>query len=102
MEWIEAGCTIIKKNYHLKDLKDYQDICDSSNTTVGCVMTDPKNLSIKDYTYNLPEERIAKYPLTERDASRLLIYRKGNITEDPYSNIATHISAKSLLIFNYK
>ncbi len=63
-------------------------------------MTDPKNLSIKDYTYNLPEERIAKYPLTTRDASKLLIYRQGNITEDTYSNIATHIPANSLLIFN--
>jgi S-adenosylmethionine:tRNA ribosyltransferase-isomerase len=63
-------------------------------------MTDPKNLFIKDYTYNLPEERIAKYPLTNRDASRLLIYRQGKIAEDIYSNIATHIPGNSLLIFN--
>jgi S-adenosylmethionine:tRNA ribosyltransferase-isomerase len=63
-------------------------------------MTDPKNLSIKDYTYNLPEERIAKYPLIKRDASKLLIYKDGNIGEDIYSNIATYIPDNSLLIFN--
>jgi S-adenosylmethionine:tRNA ribosyltransferase-isomerase len=60
----------------------------------------PKGLSIKDYTYSLPEERIAKYPLQERDASKLLIYKKGKITEDIYRNIADHIPNKSLLIFN--
>jgi S-adenosylmethionine:tRNA-ribosyltransferase-isomerase (queuine synthetase) len=39
-------------------------------------MTDPRTLSIKDFTYSLPEERIAKYPLAERDASKLLIYKE--------------------------
>jgi S-adenosylmethionine:tRNA ribosyltransferase-isomerase len=63
-------------------------------------MTDPKNLSIKDYTYFLPEERIASHPLAKRDASRLLIYEQGNITEDTYSNIAAYIPINSLLIFN--
>ncbi len=61
---------------------------------------DPKNIFIKDYTYNLPEERIAPYPLTERDASRLLIYQDKKITWDIYRNIDTHLPAKSLLIFN--
>src|SRR4026209_94880 len=63
-------------------------------------MTDPRTLSIKDFTYSLPEERIAKYPLQDRDASKLLIYKEGNITEDIYRNIADHIPARSLLIFN--
>ena len=63
-------------------------------------MTDPGTLSIKDFTYLLTEERIAKYPLAERDASKLLIYKQGNITEDIYRNIADHIPANSLLIFN--
>ena len=63
-------------------------------------MTDPKKLSIKDFTYSLPEEKIAKYPLTERDASRLLIYKDGNITEDIYKNIADHVPADSLIVFN--
>jgi S-adenosylmethionine:tRNA ribosyltransferase-isomerase len=60
----------------------------------------PKYLSIKDYTYSLPEERIARYPLEERDASKLLICRKGKITEDIFCHIDQHIPEKSLLVFN--
>ena len=60
----------------------------------------PKNLSINDYTYFLPEERIANYPLAERDASKLLIYKDGSINEDIYKNIAAHVPADSLLLFN--
>jgi S-adenosylmethionine:tRNA ribosyltransferase-isomerase len=63
-------------------------------------MTDPRTLSIKDFTYSLPEERIAKYPLAERDASKLLIYKNGNITEEIYRNIADHIPSDALLVFN--
>lgn len=63
-------------------------------------MTNPRKISINDYTYSLPENRIANYPLPERDASRLLIYKEGTISKDIYSNIATHIPEKSLLIFN--
>jgi S-adenosylmethionine:tRNA ribosyltransferase-isomerase len=60
----------------------------------------PKYLSIKDYTYPLPEGRIAKYPLAERDQSKLLLYRNGQITEDVYANLASHLPANSTLIFN--
>lgn len=60
----------------------------------------PKELSIKDFTYLLPEERIAKYPLPQRDASKLLIYRNGTIEEDVYANIAHHLPEKSFLVFN--
>ncbi|HEY6504906.1 MAG TPA: S-adenosylmethionine:tRNA ribosyltransferase-isomerase [Chitinophagaceae bacterium] len=60
----------------------------------------PKNISIKDYTYQLPEEKIARYPLAERDASKLLIWQQGNITEDLYRNIDQYLPEKSLLIFN--
>ena len=63
-------------------------------------MTDPRILSIKDFTYSLPEERIAKYPLAERDASKVLIYKEGIIAEDIYRNIADHIPSNSLLVFN--
>lgn len=63
-------------------------------------MTDPRTLSIKDFTYSLPEERIAKYPLAERDVSKLLIYKKGNIAEDIYKNIDVYIPKESLLVFN--
>ena len=63
-------------------------------------MTDPRTLRIKDFTYSLPEGRIAKYPLAERDASKLLIYKDGNILEDTYKNIADHIPSNSLLVLN--
>ncbi len=63
-------------------------------------MTDPKKISIQDYTYHLPEERIAKYPLAERDASKLLIYKDGLINEDKYKNVAAYIPEDSLLVFN--
>lgn len=60
----------------------------------------PSQLQIKDYTYDLPEERIARYPLAERDLSKLLIYKKGNISEDVYRNLPAHIPGNSLLVFN--
>ena len=63
-------------------------------------MTNPKNISIHDYAYSLPEERIAKYPLAERDASKLLLYNNGVITEESYKNITYHIPENSLLVFN--
>src|SRR5947207_5143841 len=57
-------------------------------------------ISINDYTYTLPEEKIAHYPLPERDASRLLVYKKANITEDIYRNIDSYLPSDSLLVFN--
>jgi len=60
----------------------------------------PKELRIEDYTYLLPDERIAKYPLKERDSSKLLVYRNGSIIEDTYSNISDHIPPGALMIFN--
>lgn len=60
----------------------------------------PKYLSINDFSYSLPEERIAKYPLAERDASKLLVFQDGQLKDDTYRNIANHIPVGSLLIFN--
>lgn len=60
----------------------------------------PKNLSIKDFDYFLPEEKIAVYPLEKRDQSKLLIYRNQIISEDIYRNIADHLPEKSFLVFN--
>jgi S-adenosylmethionine:tRNA ribosyltransferase-isomerase len=59
-----------------------------------------KDISIVDYTYELPADRIANYPLAERDRSRLLIYTAGAIREDIYRNIAGYLPAGSLLVFN--
>jgi S-adenosylmethionine:tRNA ribosyltransferase-isomerase len=60
----------------------------------------PKNISIQDFSYPLPEEKIALYPLAQRDDSRLLIYRNGLITEDVFSHICGQLPADGLLIFN--
>ncbi len=60
----------------------------------------PKDIAIKDYTYNLPDERIAAFPLAERDQSKLLIYKNEGISEDSYKNIAAYLPEKSLLVFN--
>ena len=63
-------------------------------------MSDPRNISINDFNYTLPDEKIALFPLEERDASRLLIYKDGNIQEDRYKNIANYLPAQSMLVFN--
>ncbi len=60
----------------------------------------PKQISIKDFTYDLPVDKIANYPLHYRDESKLLIWKNGTIQESIYKNIAGHLPGKSLLIFN--
>jgi S-adenosylmethionine:tRNA ribosyltransferase-isomerase len=62
--------------------------------------TKAQEYQIKNFTYNLPENRIAKYPLTERDLSKLLVYKNGNITEDIYRNLDNYISEGSIFFFN--
>lgn len=57
-------------------------------------------LSISDYNYPLPEERIAKYPLPERDHSKLLIYEDGEVREDHFFRVGDYIPAHSLLVYN--
>lgn len=59
-----------------------------------------EQLHITDYDYILPDERIAKYPLEKRDASKLLLYDEGNISESIFSNLADYIPSQSLMIFN--
>ncbi len=60
----------------------------------------PKHISINDFSYHLPDERIAAFPLKERDESKLLVYKEGIIAEDIYKNIAQYIPENSLLVFN--
>lgn len=57
-------------------------------------------ISIKDYAYELPDARIAKYPLAERDQSKLLVWKNGNIQDTQFRNLPEHLPANSLLIFN--
>lgn len=63
-------------------------------------MTHPKNISISNYTYDLPVDRIALHPLPERDASKLLVYQNGNIEQDIYKHIDKYLPEGSLLVFN--
>ncbi len=57
-------------------------------------------ISIDDFDYSLPDEKIAKYPLEIRDQSKLLIWKDGNIKDDNFFNLANYIPAGSLLVFN--
>lgn len=59
-----------------------------------------KQILIEDYNYPLADERIAKYPLDERDSSKLLIYRDGGITEDHFRSIGNYLPHDALLIYN--
>lgn len=60
----------------------------------------PKQLSIQDFTYDLPADKIARYPLPVRDESKLLVYKNGVITETQYKHIAGQLPKNSLLVFN--
>ncbi len=61
---------------------------------------DTKHIKISDYNYPLPDERIAKYPLKERDHSKLLIYNHGEISDDKFFNLPKYLPKGALMIFN--
>ena len=59
-----------------------------------------EEILIEEYNYPLPDERIAKYPLAERDQSKLLVYRDGQVSEDQFYRIGEYLPEGSLLIYN--
>ena len=61
---------------------------------------DTKHISISDYNYPLPDERIAKFPLTERDHSKLLLYKHGDVSEDIFYNLPEYLPKGALMVFN--
>ena len=61
---------------------------------------DPRHIHISDYNYPLPDERIAKYPIAQRDHSKLLIYNKGEVSSDIFYNLPQHLPAGALMVFN--
>lgn len=64
-------------------------------------MINPRQLKIKDFDYPLPDERIAKYPLAERDQSKLLTRKTdGTIGEDLFINLPNYLPAGALMVFN--
>ena len=63
-------------------------------------MTAIPHIPVAEFTYELPEEKIALFPLSERDQSRLLVWNKGEITENIFSEITDIIPERSMLVFN--
>jgi S-adenosylmethionine:tRNA ribosyltransferase-isomerase len=63
-------------------------------------MKHPATINIEDYNYDLPQERIAKFPLDKRDQSKLLIYENGKIYKNVFKNIDKNLPPNSLLVFN--
>lgn len=59
-----------------------------------------ENIHISDFDYPLPDIRIAKHPLDERDRSKLLLYKGSSITEDIFTNISDYLPENSLILFN--
>lgn len=63
-------------------------------------LTTLKNIKIEDYTYHLPDEKIAKFPLADREASKLLVYEEGKIAEKTFSEVPQLLASGNTLIFN--
>ncbi|MCB2378193.1 S-adenosylmethionine:tRNA ribosyltransferase-isomerase [Hymenobacter sp. BT635] len=61
---------------------------------------DPRLLSIHDFTYQLPAERIAPEPLPDRDQSKLLVYRSGTLQDQRFTALPAELPADALLVFN--
>jgi S-adenosylmethionine:tRNA ribosyltransferase-isomerase len=61
---------------------------------------DTKHIKISDYNYPLAEEQIAKFPIAERDHSKLLLYKHGEIEEDVFYNLSKYLPKDALMIFN--
>lgn len=63
-------------------------------------MNNIQKIAIAEYDYPLPDERIARYPLEQRDCSKLLLYKSGNVGEDVFFNLPSYIPSGSLMVFN--
>ena len=61
---------------------------------------DPRLIRIREFNYPLPDERIAKFPLSVRDQSKLLLYRHGEVSEDRFTSLPEYLPSGSLMIFN--
>lgn len=63
-------------------------------------MQDPRHIHIKDFSYDLPDERIAKHPLEKRDEAKLLLYNQEGIREDVFHNLTNYLQPGQLIVFN--
>jgi len=62
--------------------------------------SNPRHIRIGDYNYPLPDERIAKFPIAQRDHSKLLVYRKGEVGEDVFYHLPDYLPKGALMVFN--
>lgn len=61
---------------------------------------DPRDISILDFTYELPDHRIARFPLDQRDASKLLVYDNGSIADTTFNRLPEFLRAGDKMVFN--
>ena len=61
---------------------------------------DTKHIKISEFNYPLPDERIAKFPLAERDQSKLLVYRQGEVSEDRFTSLPNYLEPGEMMVFN--
>jgi S-adenosylmethionine:tRNA ribosyltransferase-isomerase len=80
--------------------KPVEDFIFKPNAAVSRMKTDAQNILIRDYNYDLPNDRIAEFPLPQRDGSKLLIYKNREITDDRFFNLHEHLPGSSTLILN--
>ncbi|MFY1614400.1 S-adenosylmethionine:tRNA ribosyltransferase-isomerase [Macellibacteroides fermentans] len=59
-----------------------------------------EQIRIEEFNYPLPDERIAKFPLTKRDESKLLVYRNGKIDEAVFKQLSDYLPQRSMLVYN--
>ncbi len=64
------------------------------------MIEETKQIQIKDFNYDLPDNRIAKFPLPERDSSKLLVYRHGKVSEDVFTSLPSYLPQGELMVFN--
>ena len=63
-------------------------------------MKDTKHIKISEFNYPLPDERIAKFPLSNRDESKLLVYRQGEVSEDRFTSLPDYLEPGEMMVFN--
>jgi S-adenosylmethionine:tRNA ribosyltransferase-isomerase len=64
------------------------------------MISNPRHIRISDYNYPLPDERIAKFPIAQRDHSKLLIYNKGVVSQDVFYHLPDYLPMGALMVFN--
>ena len=61
---------------------------------------DTKHIKISDYNYDLPDERIAKFPISQRDHSKLLVYNHGEVSDDVFFHLPDYLPKGAMMVFN--